>query len=232
MLTRSTSHSRNTLRYADPPITSLEPYLPTWCRTTANSVRIDVAPHLLATVGTLLGNIHTTARRAPMAFCKRVHRYTHAHPTELRELCEDAGILDKNLDDLISQVSAACEICNKNGRPHPSRKVSLTHVNEAFNEEIQLDFLFIKHKDVTVLFITDAGTGYSELALVESLHVAVFTREIERSWVRRHGAPRALSADDEYHNNPTMAYLRTHGICFKPRPARRHNKTGIVERKV
>lgn len=147
---------------------------------------------------------------------------------------QDAGILDDRLDDAITKVSEACEVCTKNGRPKPSRKVSVTHVDESFNEEIQLDFMFInlKEHDIVILVITDTGTGYSELIIVESRHSAVFIRELEQSWVCRHGAPKAVSADDEYNRKPTINYLRTHNIQFKPRPARRHNKTGVVERKI
>lgn len=197
-------------------------------------LRLDVAPHPLATVGTLLGNIHTTVQRTPMAFCKRIHRYTHAHPDALREICANARILSEPLDHAIAKVSAACKVCTKNGLPMPARKVSLTHVNEAFNEEIQMDFFFItiQGANLIILIITDTGTGFSELTIVESRHPDVFIREIERSWVCRHGAPNAVSADDEYNKKATHLYLRTHDIQFKPRPARRHNKTGIVERKI
>ena len=40
-----------------------------------------------------------------------------------------------------------------------------------------------------------------------------------------------VSADDEYNRKKLLCFLDTHDITFKPRPARRHNKVGIVERK-
>ena len=197
-------------------------------------LRLEVAPHPLATVSTLLGNVHTTAKRTPLVFCKRIHRYTDAHPDELRNICKDAGIMDNLLDDAITRVSEACQVCCKNGRSKPSRKVSLSHVNAAFNEEIQVDFLFVnlKGQNIVILIITDTGTGYSELIIAENRTAQVIVRVIEQSWVCRHGAPKALSADDEYNRRPILDYLRTHEIQFKARPARRHNKTGIVERKI
>lgn len=79
--------------------------------------------------------------------------------------------------------------------------------------------------------MTDTGTGYSELALTRSRSMDTVISVLEGYWVCRHGAPQAISADDEYNRKPLRAYLRSHNIQFKTRPARRHNKIGIVERK-
>lgn len=51
--------------------------------------------------------------------------------------------------------------CVSSGRPGPKRKASLSHVNEAFNEEIQVDSLVVysggyKHE---ILNMIDVGTG-------------------------------------------------------------------------
>lgn len=79
--------------------------------------------------------------------------------------------------------------------------------------------------------MTDTGTGYFELFLVTDRSMKTVIQAIESSWVCKHGAPLAISADDEYNRRLFHNYLVSHGIQFQPRPARRHNKLGIVERK-
>lgn len=46
-----------------------------------------------------------------------------------------------------------------------------------------------------------------------------------------HGSPASLPADYEFNRRQLRSTLKAHEIVFKTRPARRHNKTGIVERK-
>ena len=196
-------------------------------------LRLDIAPHPMFTKRTLLGNIHTNAKRQPLAFSKRVHRYTHATADEMKLLCKEADMLDKQLEAAIEQVCNACDVCAKNGRPVPTKKVSLTHVNQAFNVELQIDFMFptIRGSKHTVIHITDAGTSYSETSICNSRTAHMMQEAIETIWIYRHGAPCAISADDEFNCVALQQFLRVHNIQFMPRPTRRYNKTGIVERK-
>lgn len=196
-------------------------------------LRLDIAPHPLSFVSTLLGNVSTTAARTPLVFIKRIHRYTHATKEEMKTLCQDANILNDQLNDTIEKVFDACEVCTKNGRPKSSKKVSMTHVNAAFNQEIQIDFFFFELSGTKfcILNITGTGTGYTVLAIAPDRSMATIIRIIETEWICKHGAPTAASADDEYNRAVLRDFLTSHGITFKPRPARRHNKLGIVERK-
>lgn len=196
-------------------------------------LRLDIAPHPLSKVSTLLGNIQTSVKRTPLVFSKWIHRYTHATEAETLSLCKDAEILTPALESAIKEVCGACEVCAKNGRPKSSRKVSLTHVNQEFNQEIQVDFLFvyISGKKYCILIITDTGTGYTELSIAADRSMSTIILLLETEWICHRGAPAAFSADDEYNKSALRTYLSTHGIEFKPRPARRHNKLGVVERK-
>lgn len=215
------------------PTDDAERYLYTYLVPGDSRLRLDVAPHPLSVKRTLLGNIHSSAKRAPLTLCKRIHRYTHATPEEMRVLCKDANMLDDALDEAIDKVFAACEVCAKNGRPKPSRKVSLTHVNEGFNEEVQIDFFYIDLRltKYTVMNLTDTGTGFTEMEITADRNMETIIRVVETGWICKHGAPKAISADDEYNRKPLRQYLSAHEVTFKPRPVRRHNKTGIVERK-
>lgn len=143
------------------------------------------------------------------------------------------GILITQLNEAIDKVYDACEVCVKSGRPTPSKKVSLTHVNEAFNQDIQLDFTYcnIRRTKETLLVMTDAGTGYTEATIVQARDMKTIVEKLESIWICTHGAPQSVSADDEYNRKQITDFLRAHDIRFNPRPVRRHNKIGIFERK-
>ncbi len=50
-----------------------------------------------------------------------------------------------------------------------------------------------------------------------------------RMWIHSHGPPKPVSGDREFVNPPFKAMLTMHGTELEERPARRHNKIGIVE---
>jgi hypothetical protein len=51
----------------------------------------------------------------------------------------------------------------------------------------------------------------------------------ELCWIYIHGPPAECSGDPEFDNSSFRPYLERHDIIYKPRPARRHNKVGLVE---
>jgi hypothetical protein len=52
----------------------------------------------------------------------------------------------------------------------------------------------------------------------------------EREWVHVHGPPAEVSGDQEFAQGYFQNMLRSHNIAFREQGARRHNKTGVVER--
>lgn len=208
-------------------------YLYTYVVLEDSRLRLDLALHPLSSKSTLLGNIHTTVKRAPLVFCKRVHRYTQATLTQMKPLCKEANMLDEELLTTIDEVFRAYEICTKNGRPTTSRKVSLTHVNQVFNVELQIDFFYqiLRWERRTVMTITDTRRRLTELSITPDSKMTTIMNAIETVWICQHSAPEAISADDEYNRSPFRNYLSSHSITLQPRRARRNNKIGIVERK-
>ena len=224
-------------------ITSDSPDRPLCLRT-----RIEILPRLndaqTPHVTSLLSSLSSSVGRNPEAFAARVHRYTHVHPDQLKELCSTAGILTNDLASAIDTAGSSCRICIEHGRPLPAKKISLTHVNETFNEEIQVDFTYAvvhrkspsnpfeyRRERYILIVMTDTGTRYTEASIVQDRNASTIIDIYEKLWLCRHGASKHLSADDEYHRRVLTDYLGTHGITFRARPTRRHNKLGIVERK-
>ena len=194
---------------------------------------VSIIPEPGICVTSLMSRLEQRTKRAPMVFAKHVHRLTHAVPDEIKSLCHDAGILEPRLAQATDLVDNSCGICAPNGQPLPSRKVSLTHVNEALNQEIQADFTFeyVRKVQRTIFVITDTGTGYTESAIVTSRSIDTIIRYLERLWFTHHGVPVKFSADDECNRRRLRSFLTAQNITYKPKPARRHNKIGIVERK-
>lgn len=71
---------------------------------------------------------------------KRIHRFSHANAKDMELLMRPAGFDKQRTKDACETVQKACAICTTCARP-PDRKISSTHVNETFNEEIQAEFM-------------------------------------------------------------------------------------------
>ena len=117
------------------------------------------------------------------------------------------------------EVDAACEICARTGRPKPSKKISLSHVNEQFNREVQIAFCYVKIRgnQEVIYMITDTGTAYAEGCIARSRNLEHVIFLLEQMWFLRNDAPNALSADDEYHKQRLNKYLAGHNVTFKAR---------------
>ena len=197
-------------------------------------LRIDVVAHPLLTHHSLLGaRKKPETQRQAIQLVKKIHRFSHATDKEMQALYKRHGEVDPLILRAIATVYSACEICAANGRPRASRKVSLSHIDTSLNMEVQIDFLWctIGGAKLVVLNITDCHTSYSEMAIANNRSAETIIRIIEVEWIYRHGAPSNVSADPELDNVPLKTFFKRHSITYKPRPAQRHNKVGIFERK-
>lgn len=124
-------------------------------------MRMDIIPHAQSTNNTLMAS---TVKRCDINLAKKLHRFTHKSKEEMKRILTDSRKLTPQLEKACSKVHDACEICTSTGRPANRRHISLTHINAAFNMEIQADFLtaFIKGEKYEVLNIVDAETKYGE----------------------------------------------------------------------
>ena len=163
---------------------------------------------------------------------KRIHRMTHATADEMRKLLEDAGQLTTELSEACGRVHEACEVCVSTGRPAHKRKISLTHVNEEFNQSLQADFVivYIRGKKHEVLNMVDAGTNYGERAIARKRTAEVMREIFESHWIYKHGSPASFSADPEFTRPVLTKYLEAHGIVVEVKPSRSSHKNGKVER--
>ena len=209
---------------------SLSTHIPT--NASEQRLCIEIVPAPNTSISSLLVSTQSACRKSSLSFAKHLHRFTHAHPTELKFLCAIAKILTLDIEEAMDRIHQASQVCAKNGRPSISRKISISHINSGFNNEIQMDFThcILKSKKEIIFHIVDTGTGWSETELVSDESIAAALKALERKLILTHGAPQSLSADDAYDKRNMHAFLLQHDIQYKPRPARRQNKLSHVER--
>ena len=192
-------------------------------------IRFDIAPHAQSTSKSLMGS---TTSRQEINMVKRVHRFSHASSKEMQELFKDAKLDTSTVARACEKVHDACDICASTGRPKDKKKVSLTHVNEAFNAEIQADYVvvYIRDEKFEVLNVIDLGTRYGERAIARTRSAESMTHMLETEWIYHHGAPAQFSADPEFCRPFMEKFLKAHNVELKPRPSRSSAKNGRIER--
>lgn len=176
---------------------------------------------------------HRPTNRRSSTLAKRLHRLTHAHPQDLITVCTQSGWLTPELEKAIKKVSSDGIICAKSGPALPTKKASIRHVNQEFGDEVQMDngYFDVRGAKHIVLSMVDVGTTYAEGGLVEARNMEVSWECIECVWICSHCQSRAISGGDEFNNRQFTKRLQSREATFYPRPARRSNKIGIVERK-
>ena len=164
------------------------------------------------------------------AFATRLHVYTHMTVANMEELCKKAGILTPVLRQALQASYNKCLSCKTNGRPLATRKISFNKFLRTFNENVHVDFFWIKDlTSLPILHVKDSSTGYITAVIASSKDQEVAAKLFAVYWININGPPQSVAADFEFDNEPMRAIFRSHNIQFNGRPARRHSKTGSVE---
>lgn len=88
---------------------------------------------MIRTAG-LLGESRRPLAIRLLSLAKRIHNSTHAHPTQIKRIFKEAGWLKSELSSAIYSVTNEYSSLVMSGAPAPSRKLSLNHINQDFNE--------------------------------------------------------------------------------------------------
>lgn len=194
-----------------------------------NRLRLEVIPQSTTSYRSLLSAHHDVDSTTLVA---KMHRFSHAHSDDMKAILSDAGRLDEGAKRACEEVFKACPICATTGRPAQHRKVSLTHVNEEFNQELQADFTiaYIRGAKYEVLNFNDTGTRYGERAIATTRSADTIRHLFETKWMYHHGAPQRFSADPEFCRPVLRRFLDQHNVDVLPRPSRSSHKNGRIER--
>ena len=145
-------------------------------------------------------------------------------------LCKRAGILTPVLSQALKKSVESCNSCKITGKPLHNKKVSLNKVLREFNDDVQMDFMWIKKlTNSPILHIRDSYSGYSAALISENREMDLASYNFQINWINVNGPPTSVSADQEFDNEDFKKALKTYDISFNRRPARRHQKMGSIE---
>lgn len=110
-------------------------------------LRLELVSHNYTMVRSLYAK---KSRNIKLNGVKKMHRLTHAKAQEMIGLLKDAKMCDRETEVDCKKVASACTLCAQSVKSVPSRNILLSHVNKAFNENIQADLLivYIQKKDM------------------------------------------------------------------------------------
>lgn len=150
---------------------------------------MEVVPNVYTSTDILMSTAHT---RLELNIAKRLHRSGHATVDGMKTIMSRTGLEKSKIGQVCEKVYDASPICAGTGRPAMRRKISTLHINEAFNEELQVGFLYVvihggKHE---VLNWVNVGTRYGERLLTGAYSNAEIRNGFEMHWFYRHRAPR------------------------------------------
>ena len=209
-----------------------------------NRTHLFVVPAQKSSMGTFLASARSlyampdipldSSRFSEGRYCKwfafKLHSFTHYQLPDMLYLCRKANILTPALRQALQIALKKCTSCKTTGRPLNSKKVSFDKILREFNEHVQIDFLFIEELGSgPILHARDKATGYSETVRLSSRDLDDAAAAFSRIWIDSHGPPKIVSADREFFKSSFRTFLKDHLITLEERPARRHNKLGIVE---
>ena len=215
----------------------LQTYTTTSLRTRLHVVpcRKDFFSAFFSSVSAFTSSSHCTRSKPSNArdcrrFALRLHGATHLSLADMQTLCKRSGVWTPALDQSLSNAVSICPSCQMTGRPHAIRKISTSNLSRTFNSHIQVDFFYVEELDPRpILHIRDTSTGFSACCVQASRDMDLTGCNIQLHWIYLNGPPSECSVDLEFDRATIKKYLKQHGITYKARPARRHNKTGFVE---
>lgn len=123
--------------------------------------------------------------------------------------------------------------CAGTGRPHHSRKVSLTRFLDYLNYHIQMYFFSMAElTELPILHLLDTYSSYSEFVFLPSREFPDFIPALKRRWFHVHGNQTHLRMFVEFSHSKAFAdFLRYFFVTSEPWETRLHNKNGSVEDK-
>lgn len=131
------------------------------------------------------------ANRVNKNHIKKLHRLTQAHAEEMKSLSSDSNNLTPEIAEFCDKIYASCDICASTGNPRDKKKVSISHVNEAFNNSDGADFLVARIRGTVydIINIVDLGTNNGERCIVTNHKTETLVEKFETVWIYNYGAP-------------------------------------------
>ena len=132
-------------------------------------------------------------QKLPEMAIKLHKQFAHPHPERLISLLDKSNYKNKELNDLIREVSKNCKTCLRYKRAPPRPVVGMPLANR-FNQTVAMDLKFIRGKPV--LHLIDLFTRYSASIVVRNKEPKVILDNIFKIWISIFGTPEMFISDN------------------------------------
>ena len=145
------------------------------------------------------------------------------------KLIHDAGTVDKEIDDIIQEVSSTCDVCKRFKKP-PLHPVVGFPLASTLNETVAMDLKTIDGR--LVLHMIDHATRFSAACVVRNKEKETIVRGILEYWVRIFGSPGYFLFDNggEFVNEDLIEFACKFNVTIRTTAAESPWSNGLCER--
>ena len=153
-------------------------------------------------------------------------RFYHPSTQRLRGLLAAAGVEPQVLE-MVAQITDTCGICRSWTRPG-AKAIMSTNLPTMFNEEVQIDLLFILDK--VIFHMVDVCTRFCVATVIPNKLTDTLLECIQKHWLSLFGPPMAIVSDQEggLASPAAAAWMSHRNIKFVPKA--RYAHANVVER--
>ena len=160
----------------------------------------------------------------------KIHKQMgHASKDQLLRLFENANFLNKDIRNLIKEVTVNCDIC-KRQKKAPARPVVSLPRAERWNQVVAMDLHEIVHGKLWYLHIIDQFTRYSNAIVVSRKSDA--SQAFLLNWISLFGRPAKIFSDNrgEFIGDDMYELCSAFDIKISTTPSYSPWSNGVVER--
>lgn len=133
---------------------------------------------------------------------------------------KDTEILTTTPTIAYRKVVSSCDACNGSGRREMKMKISLSHINQEFNGELQVDFEIIRfRKSHEIVNAVDTGTKYGRQLFVQDRSPRKLKMRLEKHWFYGFGVPKHFCTDPEFTRDVIENIVNLHIVNLQQRPS-------------
>ena len=165
--------------------------------------------------------------------CKKVKKlheqFSHASENQMVKMLERAGMMDKELHDIVNEVIRNCNTCVKFKRAVPKPVVGLPKAH-SFNITVSMDLHNLVPNKVWYLHMVDEFTRFSNAIIIRNKKMAY--RGFLLSWISLFGPPSSMFSDNggEFIGSEMVELCNSFGIKMTNTPSYSPWSNGLCER--
>ena len=154
---------------------------------------------------------------------KKIHRITaHKLAEPMCRLMKNAGLLDKETKEYITDIVDKCQTCRKYMKTKDNPKVGMPKAGDT-NEVVSLDLKEMRDENKYILYLIDEFSRFTRAEVLPNKDPVTVLKAVEESWVHRGpGWPsRGFFSDrgGEFDNKEMREYARKVGISLRMTPS-------------